>query len=183
MDTDQEIWRPVVGYEGNYEVSSLGRIRSVERVVYRRSKLGKSCPLFAKSKLRLFGQNWAGYQMVNLSVSGSVRNIAVHRLVAKAFCENPHGNPQVDHKDGNNKNNRSDNLEWVTGLENMRRSFRRGHYIPRGEQSPHAVLSERDVRLIRALNGVLTKKQIGDTYGVTESNIYAIISRRSWAHI
>lgn len=94
-----EEWRPVVGYEGRYEVSSLGRVRRVKIIVPSKKK--------------------HGYLQVSLSDESGVRkSFRLHRLVAEAFLPNPEGKPQVNHKDENTENNRADNLEWATAEEN-----------------------------------------------------------------
>ena len=95
----QEKWRPVVGYEGLYEVSNFGRIRRIRIVVQTRKK--------------------HGYMQVSLKDSGGARkSLRVHRIVAEAFIPNPEGKPQVNHRDENPENNRADNLEWATAEEN-----------------------------------------------------------------
>lgn len=95
----KEEWRPVVGYEGRYEVSSLGRIRRVKIIV----------PSMKKH----------GYMQVSLVDGDGVRkSLRLHRIVAEAFLPNPEGKPQVNHKDEDPENNRADNLEWATAEEN-----------------------------------------------------------------
>ena len=106
-----EIWKPVACYEGLYEVSNLGRVKSLGRIdrFYRR---WKSCIL----KPHTVGKN---YLAVSLSNGGKVRSIRIHRLVAEAFIPNPSNKPQVNHKDGNKANNAASNLEWSTNSENQ----------------------------------------------------------------
>lgn len=101
-----EVWKPIEGYEG-YFVSNLGNVRSYK---------------FRKPRLMSKTDNGNGYELVGLC-KGNVRtNYYVHRLVAQAFVENPLNLPQVNHKDYNRKNNRADNLEWLTALDNTRYS-------------------------------------------------------------
>ena len=104
------MWKPVQGYEGFYEVSNLGRVRSLDRVrpfldttrIYRGRIMG--------AKPSDHGEN--RYLYVTLSKDKNVKKAAVHRLVAEAFIENPKGFPEVNHKDEDKTNNRADNLEW-----------------------------------------------------------------------
>lgn len=96
-----EIWLPVSGYEGLYEVSNLGRVRS----------------LFRYKKV-LHPSNTNGYATVELWKDKARKRIGVHRLVALAFVSNPSGKPFVNHKDETRNNNNADNLEWVTHIEN-----------------------------------------------------------------
>lgn len=106
---EQEVWKPVVGYEGYYEVSNLGRIKSVERTVI--MKNGVLRPIHERI-MRPSAQK-TGYLNITLSKCGELqRHVRVHRLVAEAFIPNPNNLPEVNHKDENKQNNRADNLEW-----------------------------------------------------------------------
>ena len=100
----EEIWRPVVGYEGLYEVSSYGRVRSLDRYDRRNQ--------FRKGKLLKNKDNGNGYLICSLSKNGIIKNKYIHRLVVEAFIERPDGLYEVNHKDENKKNNSVDNLEW-----------------------------------------------------------------------
>ena len=113
-----EIWKDIEGYEGRYQVSNLGRVRSVPRewdqlnrhgtLSHYRTEGSIIKPLFLK-----------GYITVGLRSDPShFKRIPVHRLVAQAFIQNPDGLPQVNHKDEDKTNNRADNLEWCTAKYN-----------------------------------------------------------------
>ena len=113
---EKEIWKPVVGYEGFYEVSNLGRVRSLDRKF--KTRQGriisvKGQPIKADPSKR------SGYVQVHLSNNGDRRTYQLHRVVAKSFVENPENKPEINHKDGIKTNNRADNLEWVTPSENQ----------------------------------------------------------------
>ena len=110
----EEIWKPVPGYEGLYEVSNLGRVRSVNRYV--KSK-GESYWL-RKGKMLSPAKDKNGYLKVNLSCNGKNNIIRVHRLVAQAFLPNPDNLLEVNHKDEDKTNNRVENLEWCTAKYN-----------------------------------------------------------------
>lgn len=111
-----EIWKDVVGYEGYYEVSSLGRVRSVDRYVntgirYNDIKLHRGRML----KLNL---KRMGYLTADLCKGNRVKTLFVHRLVASAFIPSVEGKNYVNHKNLNKLDNRVENLEWVTPKEN-----------------------------------------------------------------
>lgn len=105
----KEVWKDIAGYEGLYQVSNFGRVRSLERVVQHMHS-GK---LTLPSKLK--EPSFDGrYLFVVLSKDGKRKQFSIHRLVAETFIPNPDGLPCVNHKDENKTNNHVDNLEWCT---------------------------------------------------------------------
>ena len=122
-----ENWKPVVGYEGFYEVSDYGRIRTVEHVSKSSCRNGGS----RKVPSHLLKQNEKrnGYLMVDLCKEGKIRTTLVHRIVADAFL-GPEPQLQVNHKNLNKKDNRVANLEWVSAKENST------HRVANGAQPP-----------------------------------------------
>lgn len=108
-----EIWKDIKGYEGLYQVSNLGRVKSLDRVV--EYKDGKKC--LYKSKLLIGTDNGRGYLIVNLRKNGARKSFLIHRLVAEAFVPNPDNKLTVDHMNRNRADNRMDNLRWATRLE------------------------------------------------------------------
>lgn len=114
-----EIWKPIPGYEGYYEASNLGRIRSVERIV--RGRWG-----FSRRHSQILKQNNVhhGYRQVRFSIDGIKSQPLVHRLIAMTFISNPQNLPQVNHKDGNTENNCPENLEWCTAAYNSQHRSR-----------------------------------------------------------
>ncbi|MEC3021477.1 NUMOD4 domain-containing protein [Bacillus cereus] len=123
-----EIWKDIEGYEGLYQVSNLGRVKSLARCVLRGNKRNlKVRERILKSSIR-----GTGYERINLYDEGVRSGIYVHRLVAQTFLYKKDGADEVNHKDGNKLNNESSNLEWVTGEENIEHAFREGlHVSPR----------------------------------------------------
>lgn len=110
----QEIWKPVKGLEGAYEVSNLGRVRSLDRV--RRKSNGRNT--FYKGRMIKITKNNTNDYLIARIQDGRSSHSLVHRLVAEAFIPNPLNLPQVNHKDENKANNRADNLEWCTAYYN-----------------------------------------------------------------
>lgn len=113
-----ENWKPVKDYEGIYEVSDTGLVRSLDRV----DRLNR----FKKGTLKAPCDNGRGYLCVNLKAHGKQAQKTIHRLVATAFIPNPDNLPVINHIDGNRGNNDISNLEWCTQLENMRHAFKTG---------------------------------------------------------
>lgn len=115
----EEIWKDVIGFEGFYQVSSLGRIK--------RS--------FANGdKIIKLHTEPAGYQLYSFSVRELKRTIRIHRVVAEAFIQNPECKPQINHIDGIKSNNAASNLEWCTSKENVRHAISNG-LTPKREKS------------------------------------------------
>lgn len=105
----EEIWKDIEGYEGLYQVSNLGRVKSLERW-----RKGNTKPVLIKEKIKIPRDNGRGYFITFLYKNNKQRNEYIHRLVAMAFIPNPDNLPQVNHKDENKANNCVDNLEWCT---------------------------------------------------------------------
>ena len=113
---ENEIWKAVVGYEGKYEVSNLGNVKSIPRYV--RNSVGSQT--FVDGKMLIPFQDKVGYLHVLLSDKNyKKKRWLVHRLVAMAFLENPNNYPVVNHKDENKSNNCVNNLEWCTQSYNL----------------------------------------------------------------
>lgn len=110
-----EIWKPVKGYEGLYEVSNKGRVKSLKRYSVR---FGHQKELVGE-KLMSLHKSSEGYIIVHLSKDGERKSKSVHRLVAQAFIPNPHCYPLINHKDENKANNHVENLEWCTQEYNV----------------------------------------------------------------
>lgn len=121
----KEIWKTVDGYEGYYEVSNLGRVRSLDRVVI--DSIGRARHI--KGKMKAQNLNTDGYPTVNLSKDGIDKRISVHILVGKAFVDGYFDCAEINHIDCDRTNNRFDNLEWVSHNENIKYSIDMGNHI------------------------------------------------------
>lgn len=109
-----EVWKPVVGYEGMYEVSNLGRVKSVYRIFVRKD--GKKLPI--RERILKHANTSSGYPAVRICGYGKKPTTYIHRLVAGAFIDNPENKPCVNHINGIKTDNRVDNLEWCSYQEN-----------------------------------------------------------------
>jgi hypothetical protein len=119
-----EKWKDVKGFEGWYEVSDLGTVRSVARyITHSCGKIQHNPSKIKKPQLHKEGK---GYYTMQLFKNSKHFKRYVHRMVAESFIPNPLNKPQVNHIDGNPKNNHVNNLEWVTGLENMQHAHNTG---------------------------------------------------------
>jgi hypothetical protein len=118
----KEIWRDIEGFEEMYQISNLGRVKSLKRISRRYSNGGVK---FEQERILKTRTNTSGYEDVPLTKNGKCKRFSIHRLVAKAFLE-PSDKPEVNHKDGNKLNNNVSNLEWCTKAENIKHSFKMG---------------------------------------------------------
>jgi hypothetical protein len=166
----KEEWRDIVGYEGLYQVSSYGRVRSFSRKT-------KTKPVRVM-RLGITGK----YLLVILQNNKIRRTFYVHRLVAKAFIPRVSGKPEVAHRDGVGTNNHVSNLRWTTHLENEHDKIRHKTRLY-GEHSnaPVIKLTPTDVVAIRRSN--LTARELAAKYGVNVSNINNIWAYRTWKHV
>lgn len=129
-----EIWKDIEGYEGCYRISSIGRVKSLERTV-RCHKNANGIDtvktlekMFLKPMIRR-----GGYFFVQLSKNGVKTSFSIHRLVISAFTPNVDNKPQINHINGIKTDNRIENLEWCTSLENQMHAIRTGLKIPSGK--------------------------------------------------
>ena len=118
----KEIWKDIKDYEGLYQVSNLGRVKSCER--YRKTKNNGKC--IVPEKILKLNTGKDGYLRIDLCYNNKHKNCQVHRLVAQTFIPNPENKPQVNHIDCNRQNNNVSNLEWVTPQENTQHAKKLG---------------------------------------------------------
>lgn len=121
---NEEVWKPVVDYENFYEISSLGRIRSLDTIINFRTKNGLYRRRKNIGRVLVLSYDSGGYLIVCLCVSSVRRTLLVHRLVGLTFILNPLNKPQINHINGIRHDNRIENLEWNTRSENQSHSFR-----------------------------------------------------------
>ena len=178
-----EIWKDVIGYEGMYQVSNCGRIKSLKRKFVLKDVILKN------------GINQNGYPVINLCDNGEQKLKTIHRIVLEAFTEPESHKNCINHIDGNKINNNINNLEWCTQKENVRHAFRIGlSKRKKGEESRLSRLTNTDVHQIRCMykfkselskecGYLVTNKMIGECFDMSLGGVYSIISRKSWGHI
>jgi len=176
MKTKENIeeWRDIPGYEGLYKISSIGRLKSVDRV----SSIGKQ----VKGIIRKLAYNKKGYLMTSLCKNGVSTTKTIHRMVAKAFIPNPNNLPQINHKNGIKTDNGVDNLEWCTNLENMQHAFSTGLKEGlTGENNGRAILSQEEVDYIKTkYNNGEKAKEIAKELNLKLSMVRYILNDGGW---
>lgn len=179
---DNEIWVVVPETDGVYEVSNYGNVRSNDTTQVRSN--GRNICTF-RIKGKILKPYYTGKNPPYPTVQINGRNRKVHRLVAEAFIPNPDKLPEVNHIDGNKNNNRADNLEWVTTLDNSIHSHRNG-LKPTGERVPGAKLTSEQVKEIRATYKPNTRglgpKSLAKKFGVSDATIRRILSGKKWRY-
>lgn len=116
----KEIWKDIKGYEGLYQVSNLGNVKSLKRWIRQYNDY------IEKEKILKPCVNSVGYYIVVLYKNKKKKNFYLHKLIAEAFIPNPNNYPQINHIDGNKRNNDINNLEWCTQSYNMIHAFKIG---------------------------------------------------------
>lgn len=180
-----EQWKYIPGFEGLYQASTYGRIRSVDRLITMRRKTG-NFPKTIKGKLLTAYTNdkKRGCLMVCLLKDYKKSHLLVHRLVAMTFIPNPKNKRTVNHKDGVPFNNKVSNLEWYTHSEQMYHSYKLGLHKYTNMLGGQCKVNEEQVREIRLLcKRGESNKPIAIKYGVSLSVIDQIESRRAWRHV
>lgn len=191
-----ELWRPIPGYEGYYEASNLGRIRSLGRVAYDESTHMYRCRNTGKILKPQLHYNEAnsGYKpryVITLCKDGVQKTHILPRLIAMAWIDGYEEGLTVDHIDGNPLNNRIDNLEWVTWQENLNRGYRKGimKQVPvileSEEGTQHSFVSRRDASKFLGRHPQYLSSMIGNNclfaYS-TDGTKYKIIKGREKLH-
>jgi hypothetical protein len=172
-DITPECWLPVIGYEGVYEVSDFGRVRSA------RSGHGSFVGRILKSH-----PNPRGYPDIVLRKDGSVHHFRIHQLVASAFLTPEDGKYEINHIDGNKANNSVANLEYTTRSGNVAHAYRNGlRKSQKGEGNYAAKLTAKQVVEIRSMLGMVGKRKIAAIYNVSRTAIRSIEIGRRWGGI
>ena len=174
-DLPNEIWKPIANYEGLYEISNYGRIKSLPRKT--KTKIVKE-PMI----LKVFKRH-TGYIQAKLCKNSKLYNPIVSRLVAEAFLEKPNYPCVVNHKDCIRDNNHVNNLEWITQSQNTRYAFLKGNKSQKGEKNNMAKLTMEKVKEIRKFkeeNDHLSQQQIADHFNLKRENVKDIINYKTW---
>ena len=172
----EEIWKDIQGYEGFYQVSNLGKVKSLKRIV----KHNKGGNQNIKEKILKQSLTGSGYLTIVLSKNGIKERFLTHRLVCQSFLNNDLTKRTVNHKDCNKLNNELTNLEWMTDSENQIHSLENG-IKPKGSNHANSKLTEQNVIEIR--NSTLSNIDLSKIYKVAHQTISQIRNRKRWKHI
>lgn len=179
MDTTTlEIWKDIRGYEGHYQVSNRGQVRSLTKMV----RYAHGLRPYA-GRIVAFSDNPSGYFYVHLYRDNKSKSFRVNRLVAEAFTPNPEGKKTVNHEDGDLHNNLVGNLAWMTQKEQIHHSRDKLGNL-RGESAGASKLAMKEILAIRsAVPGTKSQATLALEFGVTQSTISDILRRKTWSHI
>lgn len=178
-----EAWESVVGFEGYYQVSNSGQVRSVDRTVSHKGATRQKVRSY-KGQL-LTPRQTRGYVRVSLTKEGKEWNKQVHRLVAIAFIPNHENKPQVNHIDGVKSNNNVENLEWATSQENCVHAHETGLRVGRkGIENSQAKLTPELVGKARELRKLgHSYAKIGKSIGICAMHAHRIVNGKQWGHL
>lgn len=168
-----ELWRPVKGYEGIYEVSNYGNLKSLSRTII--LKNGTRRRLKTKILKPISLGNYHGYQLTN---SEGTKKHYIHRLVCKAFIGEPiEDNATVNHKDGNKYNNKLSNLEWSSYSDNLKHAYRNSLNKHSGERHHYTKFSDEIVSEVREKysTGKYRQSELAALYGISRMQIHRIV--------
>lgn len=170
-----EVWVPITGYAGCYEISNFGNIRSLDR-------LGKDGRKVKGRKLSPTFDGKKNYLTINLTINGIRRTALIHRLVAEAFVPNPSNLPEVNHIDECKTNNNVSNLEWCTRSYNC--NYGTLKHSRCGSKNPGAAITTETAVFIwknhKSNGGMYSTGELAKFAGTSPHNVWQISSGRRW---
>ena len=175
-----EVWKPIEGFEKQYEVSNCGRVWSKRREV----NAGHTTRIAGGELRKPVLNEELGYYVIMLKKGGTTKTEYVHALVATAFLGVRPSGYTVNHIDGDKTNNHVANLEWVSRSENMQHGFQNG-LIAKGEDRDQAKLTNDEVREIRERyqSEDIVQWKLADQYDVCQQLISEIVRHERWTHV
>lgn len=174
----EEIWVDIKGFEGLYQISSYGRIKSYDR--YIRNGFNT---YIKKGKIRKNQFSNNGYYIIIFNINTKMYQYLIHRLVASNFIPNENNYSQVNHKDGNKLNNNVENLEWITPSNNIIHSINNNLTSQWGETHKSTKLKKEDIKEIRKLGKTMSRTDISKEYGISIKAVCNIINNKTWKRV
>jgi hypothetical protein len=177
----QEIWKDMPDYVGLYQVSNLGRVRSLDRMIGQKGG-GKQ---FKSGRILRPRNHPHGYVFISLYKDGIANQVLIHRLVAIVFIPNPSNLPEVNHKNFNKKDNFVENLEWMTTKDNTRHAFAAGKInTSKGDNHFRSIVnSEKVIDMIKLFNSGIKMCDIARKFQVSYPCVFGIVKRKNWKHV
>ena len=164
-----EIWKNVVGFEEQYEISNLGNLRSKERFV----KHWRGGERKYKSNFKNIRLNDKGYFRCNLKNEGKRYDFTIHKLVALAFIPNEENKPFINHKNGIKTDNRVENLEWCSASENVTHAVK--------NRLIKTKLTDEQAKEI--FNSQLSQRKLAKLFNITSSIVWRIKNKKAYKHL
>lgn len=168
-----EVWKDIKGYEGLYQISDSGKVKSLPKITGSR---------FRKESIILYANtNRWGYSYVTLCVKNVMKSLTIHNLLAVHFIPNPLNKKYVNHINGNKADNLLENLEWVTAKENVQHAIKIGLAGSIGSTNPNSKLNEYQV--IEIFKSPQRYGILASIFGISKSQIVDIKRGRRWSHL
>lgn len=176
---NKEIFKDIKGYEGLYQISNLGKVKRIPRNIVNKNGYSLLKEMFLTPYV-----DDVGYFRIGLKLNSKTTHRRIHRLIATTFIPNPENKPQVNHINGIKTDNRLENLEWVTSLENTNHAIKAGLIKRNGENNASSKLIEIQVLDIKErLKKGETGSSIAKIYNVHASTISLIKRNIKWNHL
>lgn len=181
---EMERWVDIEGYEGYYQVSNLGRVRSLDRGMYVNDvRYSKPRWVVRKGKiLKNYGHGKRRHILI-LRMFGIGKNHSVHRLVAKHFLPNPNNLPVVNHINHDHFDNRASNLEWCTQKHNIQHAIKAGRMNHIFEQTHSKITKEQAIKVKALLSQGIARSKIAAEVGCGYDTVYHIAVGHTWKSI
>ena len=177
-----EIWKDIPGYEGLYQASTLGNIRSLDKIVPKWNK-----PYKRKVKGKILKKNLinGGYLAISLHKNKEQKSYKISRLIAKTFIPNPNNKPEVNHINSIRTDDRVSNLEWCTRSENMLHSYKYGNNTQVGSNNASSKLTDEKVIKMRSMYKTkkYKQKELAKIFNVSKITAHNVLRHKTWTHL
>lgn len=177
-----EVFKSVKGYEGIYEISNFGTLKSLARIIYDKNGIKLRVQ---KERIIKITKNRGGYSAIMITdINKNTKTVKIHRLVAIAFIPNPENKKTVNHINGVKHDNRIENLEWSTYSENNRHARDNNLVVSKkGVNCYQSKLTNEQVIEIRRIGKSISQRKVAKTYNVSQRVIGNVLKRKSYTNV